>query len=116
MEYSGRKSEAQYSLRITSFALKNLDQITGYIAFIKHEPQSAIKVGDRIFEKIEQIGNNPLAFRECEEIPTKSKLYRKAICLSWQIVFRVRKKQITVLGIIHSNRKRSYIKKLRKIK
>jgi hypothetical protein len=43
-------------------------------------------------------------------------MYRKAICLSWQIVFRIRKKQITVLGIIHSNRKRSYIKKLRKIK
>mgnify|MGYP006287025089 FL=1 len=70
------KAAKTYSLRVTENALQNIDDITGYIAFIKHQPLNAIRVGDKIFETIDRIEHNPMAFRECEEIPTKTKVYR----------------------------------------
>ena len=39
-----------YEVRISTFALNNLEEITGYIAFINQQPLNAIKVGDEIFE------------------------------------------------------------------
>ncbi len=70
-----------YSLRLTESALQDLDNITGYIAYIKHQPLNAIRVGDEIIKTIDRIEKNPSAFRECEEMPTINKLYRKAVCL-----------------------------------
>ena len=105
-----------YQIRISENALKNIDEITGYIAFIKHEPMSAIKVGDAIFATIERIGQVPHAFRECEELATKSKLYRRAICMSWIIIYKIKESEILVLGIMHGSRKPSALKTLRKIK
>ncbi|SDB92183.1 ParE toxin of type II toxin-antitoxin system, parDE [Williamwhitmania taraxaci] len=71
-----------YSLRLTEHALKDINSITGFIAYIKHEPLNAIRVGDAIFQTIERIEKSPLAFHECKELPTKNKIYRKAVCLS----------------------------------
>ncbi|MDY0282277.1 MAG: hypothetical protein RBR35_17150 [Salinivirgaceae bacterium] len=76
------KTPKTYSLRVTESTLQNINDITGYIAYIKHQPLSAIRVGDKIFETIERIEKSPLAFRECDEIPTKTKIYRKAVCMS----------------------------------
>ena len=73
-------------------------------------------VGDKIFQTIDRIEKNPLAFRECWEIPTKTKVYRQAVCMSWLIIYRVKGAQIVILGIIHSSRKPSRIRSLKKIK
>lgn len=81
MGRSKEETPKSYSLRVTENALENIDEITGYIAFIKHQPINAIHVGESIFEAIDRIELNPLSFRECEEIPTKFKVYRKAVCL-----------------------------------
>jgi hypothetical protein len=35
-----------YQIRLSENAIQNIDEITGYIAFIKHQPMNAIKVGD----------------------------------------------------------------------
>jgi plasmid stabilization system protein ParE len=105
-----------YQLGISLNALKNIDEITGFIAFINHQPLNAIKVGDKLFEAIDSIEKNPYAFKECEELPTKSKMYRKAICLSWLIIFKVKEPHITILGIMHASRKPSKIKTLRSVK
>ena len=110
------KAPKAYSLRVTETALQDLDNITGYIAYIKHEPINAIRVGDEILKTIDRIKKNPTAFRECEEILTSNKIYRKAICLSWLIVFRIKHEVIVVLRIIHSHRSQSIIKNLRKVK
>lgn len=110
------KAAKTYSLRVTENALQNIDDITGYIAFIKHQPLNAIRVGDKIFETIDRIEHNPLAFRECEEIPTKTKVYRKAVCMSWNIIYKIKAAEIVVLGIIHGSRRASKVKKLRKVK
>lgn len=110
------KAPKAYSLRISDNALQNIDDLTGYIAYIKHQPLNAIRVGDKIFQTIDRIELNPLAFRECEEIPTKTKVYRKAICMSWLIIYKVKASEIVILGIIHGSRQPSRIRSLRKIK
>ena len=110
------KAPKTYSLRVTDNALQNIDDITGYIAFIKHQPENAITVGDRIFETIDRIEQNPLAFRECEEIPTKTKVYRKAVCMRWNIIYKIKGSEILILGIIHSSRRVSRVRSLRNIK
>jgi len=102
-----------YSLRISKHAFQNIDHITGYIAYIKHQPINAIHVGEEIFKTIERIEKNPLAFRECAEIPTQNKIYRKAICLSWLIIYRVRHYEINILVLIHQHRKPSRIRSIR---
>ncbi|TKG91522.1 type II toxin-antitoxin system RelE/ParE family toxin [Puteibacter caeruleilacunae] len=116
MGRSKEKSSQAYSMRITKNALQNIKDITGYIAYIKHQPLNAIRVGDRIFEIIEKIEQNPLGFRECEEIPTVGKIYRKAVCMSWLIIYKIKDNEITILGVIHGSRKRSNVRNLRKIK
>jgi plasmid stabilization system protein ParE len=103
-----------YQVRISLNAFQNIDEITGYIAFINNQPLYAIKVGDSIFETIDRIAKNPFVFKECEEIQTKTKIYRRALCLAWSIIYRIN--QIVILGIIHQSRRPSRISKLRKIK
>lgn len=116
MGNSKEKAPKTDSLRVSENALQNIDDITGYIAYIKHQPLNAIRVGDQIFETIDRIEQNPLAFRECEEIPTKTKIYRKAVCMSWNIIYKIKASEIVVLGIIHSSRRASKIRKLKKVK
>lgn len=116
MGITKEKAPKTYSLRVTENALQNIDEITGYIAYIKHQPLIAIRVGDKIFETIDRIEQNPLAFRECEEIPTKTKIYRKAVCMSWLIIYKIKASEIVVLGIIHGSRRASIVRKHRKIK
>jgi plasmid stabilization system protein ParE len=116
MGRSKEEAPKTYSLRITEHALQNLDNITGYIAYIMHEPINAIRVGDEILKTFDRIKNSPLAFRECEEIPTVKKIYRKAICLSWIIIYKIKSYEIVILGIIHGHRRPSRIKSLRKVK
>jgi plasmid stabilization system protein ParE len=115
----GRKKEEDskaYSLRVTEHASQNIDNIIGYIAYIRHEPLNAIRVGDEIFKTIDRIQKNPLAFRACEEIPTKNKIYRKAVCLSWLIIFKINPHEIVILGIVHGHRRPSRIRIFRKVK
>ena len=105
-----------YQVRISLNALKNIDEITGFIAFINHQPLNALKVGDKIFETIDSIEKNPYAFKECEELPTKTKMYRKAVCLSWYIIFKIKPFEIVILGIIHKHRRTARIKTIGKAK
>lgn len=116
MGHTEEKAPEAYSLRISDNALQNIDDITGYIAYIKHQPLTAIRVGDKILQTIDRIEKNPLAFSECWEIPTKTKIYRQAVCMSWLIIYKVKASQIIILGIIHTSRKPSRIRSLRKIK
>jgi hypothetical protein len=51
-----------YQVRLSLNAIQNIDEITGYLAFINHQPLSAINVGNAFFETIDRIGTNPLAF------------------------------------------------------
>ena len=103
-------------MRVTENALRDLDNITGYIAYIKHQPLNAISVGDEILKTLDRIEKNPSAFRECEEMQTLNKIYRKAVCLNWLIIYKIKPAEIVILGIIHAHRRKSSIKNIRKIK
>lgn len=109
-----KQEKTAYEIRLTANALQNIDEITGYIAFVNHQPLNAVKVGDAILAAIERIGNAPFAYKECPEIPTKSKLYRQAVYSSWLIIYKISGKKIIVLGVIHKSRKPSNIKSLKK--
>jgi len=112
-EKANRKT---YQVEISVNAHRNIDEITGFIAFINQQPQNAINVGNTIFETIDKIALNPFVFRECEELPTKNRIYRKAVCMSWHIIYKVKGDFIYILGIIHESRKPSKIKRLRRSK
>lgn len=103
-------------VRISIEALQNINEITGYIAFVEKAPLTAIKVGDIIFATISRIERNPTAFKECEEISTKTKMYRRAVCFSWIIIYKITDTEIIILGIIHAARRYSKIRHLRKVK
>ena len=105
-----------YSIRITRQAFRSFDQIIGYIAIFMQEPLNAISVGEQIYKTIDRIGKNPFAFRECEEIPTPNKIHRKALCLSWLIIYRVNPDEVVILDIIHGSRQSNHIKRMKKIK
>lgn len=116
MDRTQEESQKPYQVRISSQALKSFEQIIGYITYTMLEPLSAIRVGDEIFKTINCIGRNPFIFRECEKIPTKSKIYRKAVCLSWIIIYKIKHQEIVILDIIHESRQPLRIRSARKIK
>lgn len=111
-----KKTSKAYPVRITLNALQHIDEITGYIAFILQQPLTAVKAGDDLFASIDKIAASPFAYRECDEIPTKTKIYRRAVCHSWSVIYRISKDEIIILGIIHHSCRPSKIKKLKKIK
>ena len=53
-----------YKVKLTLPAQQNIDEITGYIAFIKKQPLNAIKAGNAIFSSFDKISANPFAFKE----------------------------------------------------
>jgi len=111
-----KETSSSFRLSISLPALNDFDEITDFIAYVNGQPLNAIKVGDAIFDTIEKIRKNPFAYKECEVIPTKTKMYRQAVCMSWVIIYKMMKNEIHVLGIIHGARRPAVIKKLRKIK
>lgn len=54
-----KKTATTFEIRLTQNALQHLDEITGYIAFINHQPLNAIKVGDAMFATFDRI-NYPI--------------------------------------------------------
>ena len=50
-----------------------MQTITTYIAFVKHQPINAIRVGDKIFETIDRIGLNPLSIENAKKFLLKLK-------------------------------------------
>jgi plasmid stabilization system protein ParE len=103
-------------VRILDKAFHDINQIADFIANNNQQPFNAVKVTEAIFETINKIGQNPLAFRECEQLPTKTKIYRRAICLSWIIIYKITKPGILILSVTHGSRNPSKIKNLRKMK
>ena len=63
MDNTKEKALKTYSLRLTQNALKNIEKITTFIAHIKHQLLNAVRVGEKIFETIDRIKQNPLAFK-----------------------------------------------------
>src|SRR5450432_4865014 len=100
----GKKEKAATEtghVRILNEAFHDIDHITDFIANSNQQLLNAVKVTETIFETINKIGQNPLAYRECEQLPTKTKIYRRAVCLSWIIIYKITESGILILGVIH---------------
>lgn len=102
-------------VRVSNIALQNINEITGYIAFVNQQPLNSTKVGDAFFRLFDRIEQNPFAFKECIELRTKTKMYRQAVCYSWLVIYKITTPEIIILGIIHGSRKPSRIRPLRKV-
>lgn len=103
-------------VRILHEAFRDIDQITDFIAVNSQQPLNAIKVAENILRTIEKLGQNPFAYKECRQLPTKTKMYRQVKCLSWLIIYKIFTAEILVLGVIHGLRNPIQIRKLRKLK
>jgi hypothetical protein len=71
----GRKEKTTpkaYQVRISTNALQDIDGITGYIAFINHQPLNAIKVGDAIFATIDSSNSILLYLKNGRELPNQN--------------------------------------------
>ena len=101
----------QYSLIVSNKYYSDLDKIVDYIRFVKLQPLNSIKIGDGIQETMNQIILNPTIYSECENIPTKSKIYREAVYKTWQIVFKLKGNIVTVLGVLSGKIKPSRFRK-----
>ena len=113
MDKQKNATSKAYKVSFSTNSIRNIDEITGYIAFINQQPLNAIHVGDAIFETIHRIEQHPYSFKECDALKTKSKRYRQAVCKSWIIIYKIANNNILILGIIHSSRKPSNLKKMK---
>lgn len=100
-----RPTDTALQINLSQNASKNINEIAEYIAFIKYQPLNATKVVDAIFKTLDCIAQNPYAFKMCPHFKTKTKIYRQAVCLSWNIIYKVGSSTITILGIIHTSRR-----------
>lgn len=104
-------------IKITNNALDNLEEILFYIEFIDYSPSGAKRIKTKIIKTIKKnIQANPFLFRECDEIETKGKIYRKALCSPYWIIYKIKSFEIIVLGIIHTSQSPAKIKGLRRVK
>lgn len=102
-----------YSLIISDKYYSDLHQIVDYIEFVKFQPLNAVKVARGINATMSQIILNPTIYAECENIPTKTKIYREAVYKTWQIVFKLKVNTITILGVLSGKRKFSSFRKIK---
>ena len=101
-----------YSLIVSDKYYSDLQKIINYIEFVKLQPLNAVKVGDGIQKAMNKIIFNPTIYAECENIPTKSKIYREAVYKTWQIVFKLKGNTVTILGVFSGKRKPSRFRKI----
>ena len=78
MGTEGETAFGPREIRILNEAYLDIEEITDYIAIKKQQPLNAVKVARSLWHTIDKIGENPLAFKECEALPTKTKLYRRS--------------------------------------
>lgn len=104
-------------LRITENAIDNLEEILFYLEFVKYSPGSAKRIKSKLLQKIKRnILLHPFSFRECEEISTKTKIYRKALSSPYWIVYKVKPFEVVILGFIHTSQAPSKTRALRRVK
>jgi plasmid stabilization system protein ParE len=78
-------------------AIDRISEIAGYIA--KDKPSAAEKWIDTVFSKVEQLESSPEIGRIVPEINNSQ--FRELIYGNYRIIYRIEKKQISILTIRH---------------
>lgn len=95
-------------------AEENLRDIFNYIR--EDSPKNAAKVVTGIINLSKSLSYSPRHFQECEELPTKTKIYRKASYPPFKIIYRIKSHRIEVLSIFHSSQNPKKLIAFRKVK
>ena len=104
----------QFNIKYTQDFINELNEIYQYLSR-KESERIARKFAKAVDDKTYQIERNPYAFSVEPQLPSKRKIYRRAIVMkSWKIVYRITKHQLTILGIAHGARNPSVIRSFRK--
>ncbi len=98
------RNSKTYTLVITQNYYNNLTQIVDYIALVNKQPANALKIGNGINLTLNKIKLNPLCYSECENLPTKKGIYRKALFKTWLIIFKIKSMEVIVLGVLSAKR------------
>jgi len=105
----------KYTVKMTQHAEDDLNEIITFIA--KNNPQTAIKVLERIQAKIKTLDCFPSRGGYVTELLVKNiKDYRQITELPWRIIYRIDRKIVNILAIVDSRRnlQRILVKKLLK--
>jgi toxin ParE1/3/4 len=78
-------------------AIDRVSEIAEYIA--RDKPSAAEKWIDKIFSKVEQLKSSPEIGRIVPEI--RNEQFRELIYGNYRIIYRIEKKQISILTIRH---------------
>lgn len=95
-----RSHTKTYTLAITENYYYNLAEIVDYIALVNKQPANALKIADGINRTLNKIVRNPFIYAQCENLPTKTKLYREALYKTWLIVFKIVGYEVIILGVL----------------
>ena len=92
-----------YQVNITQNAENDLNEIILYIA--QNDPQNALKVLERIQEKIKTLDHFPDRWGYVPELLARNiKDYRQLLERPWKIIFKIEDHRVNVLAIIDSRR------------
>ncbi|HYF32612.1 MAG TPA: type II toxin-antitoxin system RelE/ParE family toxin [Chitinophagaceae bacterium] len=101
-------------VKILEEAYHDIEEIVDFIAIANKQPLNAIKISDYFLKLLTESDALHLPTKECEQLATEDRIYRQAVCSSWLIIYKITDKKVIILGIIHSSRKPSRIKRLKR--
>lgn len=103
----------KFQIKVNKLAFLQLQQLHFYISKIDHRPLVADEVVNCIERVISKsIADNPYKFPECAARRTHQKIYRQAVIKNFKIIFRIIETTVTIIGIVHSSRSKSFIKRM----
>ena len=97
------ENREHYIVKITKSAKNDIRSIVSFIA--KNNPQTAVKILERIEAKINTLSYFPNKGGYVPELLKRNiKEYRQVLESPWRIIYRVNKNIVTVLVVIDSRR------------
>ena len=109
MKYRKRMTEMpekgydRYTVQMTQPAKRDLAEITRYIA--RNNPQTALKITDRIEAKINALDHFPERGAYIPQLLEENiKEYRQIIESPWKIIYKIDDEIVRILAIIDSRR------------
>jgi len=92
----------KYKVKISSLALRNMEEIYGYISEKLGSPTTAMKQYERIAEAIESLNVFPERFQIMDIIPKLSKDVRQVIVDHYSAICTIEADTVTVLRVLYS--------------
>lgn len=91
----------KYKVKISSLALRDMEEIYGYISEKLGSPATAIKQYERIAEAIESLSVFPERFQIMNIIPKLSKDVRQVIVDHYSAIYTIEADTVTVLRVLY---------------